>query len=314
MLHALVSTVNFLLFVFTRMLYCSYKIGFCLIQGIITVLPYLYAVVSVLVNFLVVFIEALIIFLTDVAVFIEQLVKVVLSILEAFNKIIYGINNPINTIISGLKLIPMSIIAGITNVLNLITGLLSFIRTFFILLGSGVWFLVLSIPLVAYNVILTTATIIKTCYEDILNLLYMALMTAVHFVLDVPIESFFGLITFVLLYLIVKQTRLLITSRVNLLKRKLRNWYRLFVQPRPQPRRERQPVASRQPIHRDKKEGVFQEQDKYCVICQERLKCVLLLPCKHICLCQECQEELRYYHEMCPICRTNIESTMRVYF
>jgi serine/threonine protein kinase len=39
-----------------------------------------------------------------------------------------------------------------------------------------------------------------------------------------------------------------------------------------------------------------------CVVCEDAQKSVLLLPCKHICMCEGCAEGVRD----CPICRTNI--------
>lgn len=47
-----------------------------------------------------------------------------------------------------------------------------------------------------------------------------------------------------------------------------------------------------------------------CVICLERPRCVLLLPCKHVCLCEECAA---LSLNACPLDRTKISDTMRVY-
>lgn len=53
--------------------------------------------------------------------------------------------------------------------------------------------------------------------------------------------------------------------------------------------------------------------DKYdkdrCNVCMDRMKDMVLLPCRHVCSCQRCAARLTN----CPICRTRISSVMKIF-
>ncbi len=54
-----------------------------------------------------------------------------------------------------------------------------------------------------------------------------------------------------------------------------------------------------------------QKEQRLCVICQEREKSVVLLPCRHLCLCANCAT-----HDMldqCPLCREGIAHKISVF-
>ena len=51
-----------------------------------------------------------------------------------------------------------------------------------------------------------------------------------------------------------------------------------------------------------------------CVICFTVVKDTVVLPCRHLCLCQGCSQIVRMQNNNCPICRTRIESFIHIKF
>ena len=51
-----------------------------------------------------------------------------------------------------------------------------------------------------------------------------------------------------------------------------------------------------------------QNDDVLCVICLDAPKQTLLLPCKHLCVCDSCAEESCQPGTKCPLCRNTVAS------
>ena len=64
------------------------------------------------------------------------------------------------------------------------------------------------------------------------------------------------------------------------------------------------------PIKVEKKEEEKDVEFIKCVICLENNKSYLFMPCKHIPCCKNCAEKV----EQCPICRSKIDSKIRIWF
>lgn len=47
-----------------------------------------------------------------------------------------------------------------------------------------------------------------------------------------------------------------------------------------------------------------------CIACQERERNIVLLPCKHLCLCSACSPAVR---DKCPLCRTEIQEHLKIF-
>ena len=50
-----------------------------------------------------------------------------------------------------------------------------------------------------------------------------------------------------------------------------------------------------------------------CVVCMEQEKKVLLLPCKHLCMCKPCADKIVAGSAQCPVCRERILDSSEIY-
>ena len=54
-----------------------------------------------------------------------------------------------------------------------------------------------------------------------------------------------------------------------------------------------------------------EKESRLCVVCCEKEKSELLLPCKHLCVCEDCAQDRRL--KQCPLCRMEIEETVSIF-
>lgn len=57
------------------------------------------------------------------------------------------------------------------------------------------------------------------------------------------------------------------------------------------------------------------DEENLCVVCDDAKKQIILLPCKHMCLCKTCSTQCLFITiKECPLCRTRIENSMEVFW
>ena len=59
-----------------------------------------------------------------------------------------------------------------------------------------------------------------------------------------------------------------------------------------------------------------EQETRRCVVCMRAQREVCLLPCRHVVLCSPCAAHIERSEAMasrCPLCRVEIESTLRVF-
>lgn len=66
------------------------------------------------------------------------------------------------------------------------------------------------------------------------------------------------------------------------------------------------------------REELERERDKnLCVVCQTENKNIVVMPCRHMCMCKSCCTQLfrhqRYGRQTCPLCRHTVTSTLEIY-
>jgi RING finger protein 26 len=83
-------------------------------------------------------------------------------------------------------------------------------------------------------------------------------------------------------------------------------------------RRSATPSRQKRKSTQDIEKEMEQEREKQmCVVCQDNKKSVLILPCRHMCLCVDCGNRIArarpLTRRICPLCREKIRTIMNIY-
>jgi len=70
---------------------------------------------------------------------------------------------------------------------------------------------------------------------------------------------------------------------------------------------------SLQEIYGIEKKTKGEELESECVICMDDPRDTLILPCRHLAVCAECAEKIRYQQSSCPICRKPFKALLKLH-
>ncbi|XP_071050491.1 uncharacterized protein [Onthophagus taurus] len=284
----------------------SYGTGKGIFYGLVYICEVCGQTLNVLKTLLIVMLEDFHLFLNDVTSSGKSIISGLITTVDLLiNSIILSLES-VATMLSGVY----GCFGGIVTLteklfVNLGTICLKF-KELLILFGSGVWFILEYIPYFLNNMLVLPVVLIDLIIQNIIKFTTYSIFKArstikaiILFIFDVPLEAFGGLLFIIcIIYLVMKFHLFLTRLIVSYVRKMLTLCLKIF----------------KVKLKRNINESHHSESsDHYCVICQDRKKCVLILPCKHLCLCNECSKTINFYNRRCPICRAYAERTMRVY-
>lgn len=314
MLETLLAIVSFWKSAVYYTILLSWRTGYFIITtgkvlatGFFTGLEYAFATVKV-------FLEDFHPFADDVLNHLQLIFRGLHFVTGKVYSIVEAIYPVINSAIEGVKMGIRQLYHDITTTIDTGVEILTFVKWIIILFGSGVRFL---LTLISHSLLwcfIYGTYCLGLLLAEVENIIAKAAITMFRiyeFLTDVPTESYIGLIAavcFIYIFMIFD------FEVYRFLKHKFRITKELI---------RRNLLTFKQSFHRniirrvspDNTEDANTNTEKYCVVCQEHAKNVLLLPCKHLCLCRHCELMIRRYDDTdrCPVCRTHVEETMMVF-
>lgn len=280
------------------------------------------------------------IFLADFEIFYEDIAQLFsLFLVAGYDAIL----NIANIVISSVHLaISLSLAVSNNSAATLYSAHQDLVKSFcmlaetlkniVIITGDSCWLLVTLVPNVLLFLAKFISLLVMKCvesiflyatelFDDIRNVMLKSAM----FCVDVPLQSFLGCVLIGVLLHYRRKSLDIAQQMVRAVLRPLRNlllstsiraWARIKITCRQYAGRCIRSAPTRDQAR--EKPQVWKTDtpnDKnLCVICQDRDKCVVLLPCRHLCICDICANELiRHRHYECPLCRVPLRTHISVY-
>lgn len=332
MIQTIKSGVDLTCTVINYSLYVSYNIG----QFLVNLISFLQKFVSKLTYLL---FEVFVAVFESFSTFYQDVVQNIQNILRTISSVdiityLSDIRNIIHSLVFIVVTLSEFVVKIILSTLSAIQAILLSPKYVVLYLTKTLWSIVSGIKEAFNDLGIVFSGSIKILLQKMKHFIIEGTLFWIHlprvvydFVSEIPVESLLGItISFCIIYLFARFYLILFSFLYRHIKRFfiiLRRRYidlgRYFTRSTASRRvvYRRQILPMRRPHIRTERNltnsSKSEENDRYCVICQEHIKCVLLLPCRHLCMCNECINTLQMYHNTCPICRSNIETTMQIF-
>ncbi|KAE8748907.1 hypothetical protein FOCC_FOCC004312 [Frankliniella occidentalis] len=87
-------------------------------------------------------------------------------------------------------------------------------------------------------------------------------------------------------------------------------YYKSWLEKKKEEERLRKREQTRKARRQRARPGEELPDSQLCIVCKENPKEVVLLPCGHVCICEDCSEDIS---DLCPVCRAEIRSRNPAY-
>ncbi|KAJ8730828.1 hypothetical protein PYW08_002241 [Mythimna loreyi] len=264
----------------------------------------------------------------NISIFTEEIPASANGIVDAFiNQILYiqdGVINIYNEMYSKYSALVASANWLTQAVLVILSEVFTLVKSSVIFVGDTVWLIVTFVPVHLPQLLRAVFKYIGHLIGSVIVDAYMTLLKFTNYLTEVPLQSFMGITSAIIIVRLCVHFREAIIIQMNMLYWSLiRNVLYLYYAllnyfTNSDVALITQMVGAQDIDSRDVNvsssiDDAANAADSLCVICQERQKCVLTLPCRHVCLCTDCCRRLYGYQRTCPICRTFIYHTVTVY-